>query len=184
MGDEEVEILAIKPNLTIEEAIERAGVDQETDPKSIRVIGYPKFLFTYETSLSRVLMGDRKTELTVTVDGISGGRLRSDVYPDLEERTLSKTALLNPRFNRDEAAEKARSVIRRYISFHFPSSVLVSSVPDMKVVEEDFVFGLYWIVPTDTDSEPITASILDTISGEVIEKDIHLEDFTPERFAT
>jgi hypothetical protein len=54
----------------------------------------------------------------------------------------------------------------------------------MKVVEEDVVFGLYWIVPTDTDSEPITASILDTISGEVIEKDIHLEDFTPERFAT
>lgn len=170
-------VQVIVPNLSVQEAIKRAGEGNGISEDSVRVIGYPKYLFDYDCSLDRKLLSDRNVSISITIDAITGGRLRNDVYPDLEDRSLPKEAVLQPRLVRDDAVEKARSLIRKYISFHYPTYVMMSGMPEMEIVREDLAFGLYWLIPeSDNETESNRVSVIDTISGEVIESSIKIDD--------
>lgn len=166
----------IEPNISPEETLVAMELDDEVDLEAVRVVGYPKFLFDYHVDLERKFISDREVELSITVDALTGGRFRNDVYPDLETRSIARNALLAPQLDRDAAAEKARSVMRRYISFHFSTFVMVSNLPPMEITREDFVFSLYWLVPTWTeDGRTREVAIVDSVSGDIVEEDVELD---------
>ena len=165
----------IQPNIAPEETLAAMELDDEVALEAVRVVGYPKFLFDYRADLERKFISDREVELSVTVDALTGGRFRNDIYPDLESRTIARNALLAPQLDRDAAADKARSVMRRYISFHFSTFVMVSNLPPMEITREDLVFNLYWLVPSWTEGEQTReVAIVDSVSGDVIEEDVEL----------
>jgi hypothetical protein len=183
MDETETSVDVIAPNLPPEGAIARAKPPDWVGPDDVRVVGYPKFVFGYEVTLERSFMSNRTVTVSITVDAVTGGRLRNDSYPDIESRTIPKEALVQPRFKREDAIEKAKSVIRRYISFHYPMSVMVRSLPDMEITKEDFAFTLYWLVPTGPDEDSNVVTIVDAVSGEAIEEDVKLQDVTAEKVA-
>lgn len=165
----------IEPNLSAAAAIERSGAESAVTTDDVRVVGYPKFLFDYTCSLNRVFLSDREVPVSITVNGITGGKLRNDAYPELKTRTLPNEALLQPRLTRDDAVEKARSVLRKYISFHFPTYILISGMPTAEIQQEDLAYALYWLVPDDIgDTSSLVVSIVDSISGEVIEENVQI----------
>lgn len=171
----DVSMQVIAPNLPAEAAIKRVDSSVEPTSDEIRTVGYPKFLFEYQCSLSRAFLSDREASLSITVDGINCGRLRNDVYPELVTRTLPTDALLQPRLTCQDAAEHARSVLRKYFSFHYPTYMLTTGMPNTEILQEDMAYGLYWLVPTKVEkSEPHTVSVVDSISGEVIEDEVRL----------
>lgn len=176
-SDESVQV--ITPNLAVQEALNRVESSNDVSAEDIRVIGYPKFLFDYNCALDRKFLSDRNVSISITIDGITGGRLRNDIYPELEYRSLPKDALLQPRLVRDDAIEKARSLIRKYISFHYPTYIMMSGMPDLEIVQEDLAFGLYWVIPeSDDELESVGVSIIDTISGEVIERGVQISEIS------
>ncbi|MDG5775291.1 hypothetical protein VB773_10400 [Haloarculaceae archaeon H-GB2-1] len=183
MDDTETSVDVIAPNLPVEGAIVRANAPDWVDQDDVRVIGYPKFVFEYDITLEQAFLSDRTVIQSVTVDAVTGGRLRNDTYPDVESRTIPKEALVQPRFQREGAIEKAKSAIRRYISFHYPTSVLVRSLPDMEISREDFAFTLYWLVPMGSGPDSETVTIVDAVTGEAIEEDVRLENVTAETVA-
>lgn len=177
-GDQtkESSVHVIEPNLPAEAAIRRVEPSGNVTCDDVRVVGYPKFLFDYCCSLHRAFLSDREVPVSITVDAITGGRLRNDVYPALETRTLPNEALLQPRLTRTDAIEKARSVLRKYISFHYPTYMLMSGMPDTEILQENMAFGLYWLVPETADERSSsTVSIVNSISGEVIEERIQTD---------
>jgi hypothetical protein len=170
---EEVTVQVISPNLSVEGAIERVDSDSEFSTDSVRIVGYPKFVLEYQCSLERLFLSDRSVSVSITVNGITGGRLRNDVYPETEGRTVSSDALLRPRLTRDDAAEKSRSVLRKYLSFHYPTYVLMSGMPETEILQEMMVYALYWLVPeTERSDGSVAVAIVDSISGEVVERGI------------
>lgn len=174
-----VSVGVIAPNLSIEAAIKRIESDGEISADNVRAIGYPKFLFNYRCSLKRLFLSSREVPVSITIDGITGGRLRSDVYPDLEIQNHSPEALLQPRLTRDDAVEHARSVIRKYISFHYPTYVLMSGMPETEILRENMAYCLYWLVPETTDKADLyTVSIINSISGEVVENNVVTDRIT------
>jgi hypothetical protein len=173
---EKAEVQVIAPNIAPDETLVALELEDGIDLDAVRVVGYPKYLFDYHAELERKFISDREVELSITVDALTGGRLRNDVYPDLETRTIAHNALLQPRLDRDAAAEKARSVMRRYISFHFSTFVMVSNLPPMEITREDFVFTLYWLVPTgETVANTREVTIVDSVSGDVVEENVELD---------
>ncbi|PSP84303.1 hypothetical protein BRC83_05360 [Halobacteriales archaeon QS_1_68_17] len=181
---DDTEIPVIAPNLSLEQALAKVDPNRPVSPDEIRVVGYPKYLFGYDVTLERKFISDREVSLSVTVDALTGGRLRNDTYPDIEQRSLPANALLQPRVDYDTAVDKSRAVIRRYISFHFSTFVMVGNMPDMDVTREDFVFDLYWLVPTGPESaaEP-AVTIINSVSGKIIEEDVAPSDVTEEALA-
>jgi len=178
-NEESVDVVV--PNLGLEEAIFRVDPPDWVTSGDVRVVGYPKYIFGYEVTLKRVLISDRTVDLSVTVDAVTGGRNRNDDYPNIERRTLPTNGLIRHQIDREDALEKSRAVVRRHISFHFPTSVLVRNLPDMVVDREDFVYTLYWLIPTGAEgAEPMTVAILDTISGEVVEQGVNVGEVTVE----
>lgn len=173
----DVSVQVISPNLSNEGAVERVDPDGDVDGDDVHLVGYPKFLFDYCCSLNRMFLSDRKVSLSITVNGITGGRLRNDAYPELETRTISSDALLQPRLTRGDAIEKARSVIRKYLSFHYSTYVLISGMPETEIRREEMAYNLYWIVP-ETAADSSSVSIVDSISGEIIDEGIQTAPFS------
>lgn len=191
MGDEslpptasdEVSVRVIVPNLPVEAAVKRVEPDHNITVNDVRVVGYPKFLFDYQCTLNRMFFSDRDVSISITIDAITGGRLRNDVYPDLETRTFSREALLQPRLVRDDAVEKARSVLRKYFSFHYPTYILMSGMPKTRILQEDLAFGLYWLVPDSVTSQELqNVSIVDSISGDIIANEIQMNELSDSDF--
>ena len=173
---DDVSVKVIVPNLSLEAAIERVKPSGEISVDDISAIGYPKFLFDYRCSLKRLFLSDREVPVSITVDGITGGRLRNDVYPGLETQTHPADTLLQPRLTRDDAVEHARSVIRKYLSFHYPTYILMSGMPETEILRENMAYGLYWLVPeTMSNSGSRTVTIINSISGEVVEDNVETD---------
>lgn len=173
---DDVSVDVIVPNLSPEAAIERTASSGEISVDTVSTVGYPKFLFDYRCSLDRLLLSDREVPVSITVDGITGGRLRNDVYPELQTQTYPADALLRPRLTRDDAVEHARSVIRKYISFHYPTYILLSGMPETEILRENMAYSLYWLVPeTAGNTSPQTVTIINSISGEIVEDNVETD---------
>lgn len=180
-SSEDATVEVISPNLSPEGALNRVTSDSDFSVDNIRTLGFPKFVFNYQCSLDRLFLSDRSVSLSITVNGITGGRLRNDVYPETEERVVSPDALLQARLTRDDAVEKSRSVLRKYLSFHYPTYVLMSGMPDTNITEEMMVYALYWLVPeTERSDGSVDVSIVDSISGEVAESGVQPGQVGPE----
>lgn len=172
-SSEDVSVQVVSPNLPVEEAIERVNPDQEISTDNVRIVGLPKFLFDYQCSLERLFLSNRSVSLSITVNGITGGRLRNDAYPEFEERIISTDALLRPRLSREDAVEKSRSALRKYLSFHFPTYILMSGMPETEILQEEMAYTLYWLVPEEEGSDDSgEVSLVDSISGEVVERGV------------
>ncbi|MEA5387757.1 hypothetical protein VB779_12420 [Haloarculaceae archaeon H-GB11] len=183
MSSDEIEAEVISPNVSIEEAIVTVDPGEEFGPDSVRVVGHPKYLFDYVVRLERLFFSDRVESLSVTIDGINGGGLRNDAYPDIERRRLPEDALFSPQLDRDEAEDKARSVLRRYLNVQFATFIIIGKTPDIELVQEDLAYVLYWLVPDDQYMTATqTVSVVDSVTGRVLESNQPLESVTGELF--
>jgi len=183
--EDATEVTVILPNVTPADAAAGVEAVEAVPPESVRVLGYPKYLIEHEALLERKFISNRELTLSVTVDALTGGRFRNDTYPDLEARTIPFSGLLEPRINRETAVEKARSVMRRYISFHFSTFVMVSNLPPMDVTREDLVFNLYWLVPTGESAAGVPeVTIVDSVTQDIVEREVTLAEVSEERMAS
>lgn len=177
MSDTASEVDVVVPNLSLEESLVVVEAPEWVTTEDVRAIGYPRYLFEYTVSLERAFLSDRIVDVSVTVDAVTGGKRRNDAYPDIEKEPLSPRGLITDQVDRDTAEDKARAVVRRYISFHYPTWVLVRNLPPMEITKEDFVYTIYWLIPdADEDSDPMTLSILDTISGKTIKTGVQIDE--------
>lgn len=159
----------IRPNGSIESALEQYELSADRD--TIRVLGFPKHLFKFDVEIDRKMVDNRETTMSVTVDLLTGTCRKNDIYPELQSRSLSSTSLLNPRLERETAAETAHSFVRRKINRWYKSF----TAPEIRCVCEDVVFKLFWIVPA---SSPATVHVIDTITNQLTAEDIRLDEFT------
>jgi hypothetical protein len=159
----------IQPNLPAERATEQ----DEYCSSDVRVLGFPKYLFSTRTKLSRKLFQDEELSLSVTVDLLTGTVKTNDIYPKLESRELTSTSLLNPRLDKHIAGKKARSHVRRQVSRQYTTF----TTPDIRTIEKDIAFKIFWAVPIMNSS---TVSLIDSITGEVTARNIELENQSEE----
>lgn len=177
MSETASEVDVVVPNLSLEEALVVVEAPEWVTTDDVRAIGYPRFLFEYTVSLERAFLSDRIVDVSVTIDAVTGGKRRNDTYPNIEEQALPPSGLLTDQIDRDTAEEKARAVVRRYISFHYPTWILLRNLPPMEVTKEDFVYTIYWLIPdAEENTDPMTLSILDTISGKTIKSGVQMEE--------
>jgi hypothetical protein len=183
MPSEEVDVEVVSPNLSVEEAIERVDPKEEFGPETVRVVGHPKYLFDYTIRLERLFLSDRVLDISVTVDALNGGGLRNDVYPDIETRPFPEDAVFEPQLDRDEAEDRARQVVRRHLNIHFATYIMIGKTPDRELLREDFAYVLYWLVRDDdyTTAEQ-TVSVVDSVSGRILESKVPLESVTADLF--
>jgi hypothetical protein len=163
------EIKIIEPNDAPESVL--AQHELAVDSDEVRGLGFPKSLFKFDVEIERKLLDNRETEMSVTVDLLTGTCRKNDIYPELQQRILSPTSLLNPRLEGEVAAETAYSFVRRQINQGYKSF----SAPQISTVREDTVFKLFWIVPVASSS---TVHVIDTITNELVAADVELDEFT------
>lgn len=159
----------IQPNGSITSTLEQH--DLAADPDAIRVLGFPKHLFEFEIVIERKLIQNRETTISVTVDLVTNTCRKNDIYPKLQRRSLSAPSLLNPRVERESAAETAHSFVRRKINRWYKSF----STPEIRPVRDDVVFKLFWIIPAPTAE---TVHVIDTITNQLTARDITIDEFT------
>lgn len=159
----------IQPNGSIDSALEQNGLS--ADGNTIRVLGFPKYLFEFDVELERKLFNNRETTISVTVDLITGTCRRNDIYPEVETQSLSSTSLLNPRLERETAVKTAHSFVRRQVNRWYKPF----KAPQIRVAREAIVFKLFWIVPTSSSA---TVHVIDTISNQLIAEGVELGQFT------
>ncbi|PSP85410.1 hypothetical protein BRC83_02965 [Halobacteriales archaeon QS_1_68_17] len=183
MAEPESIVEIIVPNLLPEEAIDRVEPDEDVFPEEVGVVGRPRYLFDYDIRIERFLFEDRLVELSTTIDGLTGGGTRNDVYPDLEERSIPDRSLLETRLDQAEAEEKSRSIVRRHLNVQFAASIIVGNIPDIEVTRDDFAYALYWTVPTGYNKmAERTVTVVDSISGTVVETDVPADGVTAKLF--
>jgi hypothetical protein len=163
------DITVIRPNGSPESALEETELAATAD--EVRLLGFPKSLFEYDVAIDRRFLADRETSLSVTVDLLTGTCRKNDTYPDLQPRTLSSTSLLNPRLERDTAADTAHTFVRRTIT----QTYTTFTAPRIDPVREETVFKLFWVVPAPSST---TVTVIDTITNRRVAEDVALDEFT------
>lgn len=163
------DVKVIRPNGSIESALEQHSLSGDRD--TTRVLGFPKHLFEFDVEIDRKLVANRETTMSVTVDLVTGTCRRNDIYPEIQHRSLSSTSLLNPRVEKEKAAETAHAFIRRKINRWYNSF----TAPEITSVREDVAFKLFWIVPA---SSPATVHVIDTITNQLTAQDVTVDEFT------
>lgn len=174
--DDEDGVNTIQPNYDVEAIRSANEIHRDISDSDVRVLGYPKYLIEFDVELKRVILSNRHVQDSVTIDGISGGGTRNDVFPDIERRAIPKSALLRPRLEESDALESGEDVVRRHISLHYPQAVLIFGIQELTVVRSELAYKLFWIVPDDPAENAV--SIFDTITGDVIEKGVSLAELT------
>lgn len=163
------DVKVIQPTESLESALKRNELS--VDPETVRVLGFPKFLFEFDIEIERKIIANRELSMSVTVDLLTGGCRKNDIYPEIQTRTLSATSLLSPQFGRSSAAETAHSFVRRQVNRGYKSF----RAPTIQSIREDKVFKLFWIVPS---SSPDTVHVIDTITNQLTAENIELDEFT------
>ncbi|MFB6184234.1 MAG: hypothetical protein ABEI96_06730 [Haloarculaceae archaeon] len=183
MTQTEVEFDAIRPAVSREEALERVDTDAGFTADDVDAVAAPKFLFDYEIRLERLFLSDRLVAFSTTVDGMTGYCFRTDVYPELTTQTLPEDAILESRVDRDEAAEKSRATVRRYINFQFATFIIVGKTPDIEIIRENFAYALYWLVPHGWyESFTPNVTIIDSTTGHRLKQKVPKADIDPKTF--
>ncbi|MFW5950113.1 MAG: hypothetical protein ACOCR6_02035 [archaeon] len=174
--EDEGGVATIQPNYAVEAIRSANEIHREITDDDVRVLGYPKYLAEFDVELRRVFMSNRHVQDSVTIDGISGGGMRNDVFPEIERRDIPKSALLRPRLEESDALASAEDVVRRHVSLHYPQAVLIFGIQELTVVRSVLAYKLFWIVPDDPAEDSV--SIFDTITGDVIEQGVSLAKLT------
>lgn len=163
------DVNVIRPNGSVESALTENELPAESE--AVRVLGFPKYLAEFDVEIERKMLQNRETGTSVTVDLLTGTCGANDIYPDLQTRTLSSTSLLNPRLERETAAEKAHTFVRRRINRKYKSF----TAPDIEPARTDTVFKLFWVAPASTRD---TVHVIDTITDELVAEDVELDALT------
>lgn len=170
-----MEVTIIKPNCSVEQALERNGLSADKD--AIRVLGFPKHLYEFDVEIKRRVLENRKITMSTTIDLLTGTSIRNDVYPDLESQSFLPESLLNPRVDESRAAEKAHSQVRRRTNSWYKTF----RTPQITLRKEDQAFKLFWLVPDSTTS---TVTILDSITGQITGRDIRPDNVSQIEFTS
>lgn len=164
------DVTVIKPNSSVGQILDRNNISIDDD--AVKVLGYPKFLYESDIEIERKLFRNRKTTMSVTVDLLTGNCRKNDVYPELASHSLIPASLLNPRLEKENAAETAHSYIRRHVNGWYKTF----KTPRIAPTREDSVFKLFWIIPSSTAS---TVDVIDTITGQITIRDVEIGELTP-----
>ena len=177
------EVTVVSPNVSPERALAAVDPDGPFEPADVRFVAHPNYLFDYEVTFDRLFLSDRVEDLSITIDGLHGGGLRNDAYPDLEPRSMPEDAVLETRVDHEEAIDNSRSVVRRHVNRQFSAAVIVGNAPEIDLTREDFAYTLYWLVPTEwTPSDGTVGEVLSSISGKSIAVQVTLDDVDARTF--
>jgi hypothetical protein len=180
---DEAEVTVIRPNVSPEEALAAVDPAEPFDPEDVRFVAHPNYLFDYAVTFDRLFLPDRVEDISVTIDGLHGGGLRNDAYPDLETRSMPAGAVLETRVDREEATENSRSVVRRHVNRQFSAAVIVGNLPEIDLQREDFAYTLYWLVPTKWNPAAETVGeVVSSVSGKVLAADVTLDNVDERTF--